>query len=104
MVKVGETEIEYFIDYLERAIHILDLDFRQSRTLTNSIDPRWQKKLIYQENLLTDILDFDWILYHTDGIISLYKEYNFSFANEAVIKIHEPYKIIMLNRIKARKH
>jgi hypothetical protein len=96
MVKVGACEVLYHIDYVGRAVHLLDKN-NGGRTLTNSIDPSWQKQFIYQEMLLTDILDFDWYCYATDGIVATYCNYNFNFIKD-YSKLHAPYLDVMRQR------
>jgi hypothetical protein len=99
-MRINNSELEYFIDYINKRIHLLDLDTLGMRSLTNTIDPTFQKMFIEHENLLKDVIDFQWICYATDGLIAEYKNYNFKFIpNEADI-CHKPFKEKMLARRK----
>lgn len=90
-MRIGDTQLEYFIDYLNRRVHLFDLDKSGMRTVTNAIDPKFQKRFIRQEQLLSDLLDFQWICYGTDGIVVEYKEYSFSFVSHKDQRVHQPY-------------
>jgi hypothetical protein len=96
-MKINNTEILYFIDYLNRGIHLLDLDRSGRMSLTNAIDPRFQQALIDHENLLQDVMDFEWYCYGTDGIIAVYRNYNFSFLKDYSI-MHKPFVELMKQR------
>lgn len=97
MVRVKNTDVQYYVDYLNRAIHILDSNKYTHMSLTNAIDPTWQKLLIEQEQLLRDVLDFTWFCYATDGIISIYSNYNFKFVKDHS-QLHQPYVETMKQR------
>lgn len=97
-MRVGNTELVYFIDYLGKKIHLLDMDEPGRKTITNAIDPTFQQKLIEQEGLLNDVMDFDWLVYATDGIIASYRNYNFKFVNPKLPYLHQPYLEIMQSR------
>lgn len=90
-MRIGDSELEYFVDYLNKRIHILDLDHSGMRTLTNAIDPTFQRKFVEQEHLLSDVLDFQWLCYATDGIIAEYRNYNFKFVPRDERNLHQPY-------------
>jgi hypothetical protein len=90
-MRIGNSELEYFIDYLNKRIHLLDLNKFGTMTLTNNLDPSFQQELINQESLLSDIMDFDWICYGTDGIITEYSHYNFKFLSYNTLLLHQPY-------------
>lgn len=98
-MRIGNTQLEYFIDYLNKRVHLLDLDRSGMQTVTNAIDPKFQKRFIRQEHLLSDLLDFQWICYGTDGIVAEYKDYNFSFVPHGDQRTHQPYiEKMMLRR------
>ena len=97
-MKIGKCELEYHVDYINRKIHILDLDQPMRRTLTNEISPDFQKRFVAQEELLQDCLEFDWICYGTDGIICSYSNYNFKYQNPKLPYLFEPYVKEMDNR------
>jgi hypothetical protein len=98
-MRVGHTELEYFIDYINKRIHLFDLDNYGSSTITNSIDPTFQQKLLEQENLLQDVMDFKWICYGTDGIVAEYRNYNFKYISERDSQLYQPY----LEKLEGRK-
>jgi|SRR3954465_9874378 hypothetical protein len=97
-MKVGNTELLYYIDYVGKRIHLLDMDGQGRTSLTNAIDPTFQKLFVEQEMLMTDILEFDWICYGTDGIIASYRNYNFKFMNPKLPYLHKPFVDIMAER------
>jgi hypothetical protein len=97
---VGNTELIYFIDYIGKRIHLLDMNTPGRMSLTNSIDPTFQQKFIDQEQLLNDILDFEWICYGSDGIIASYKNYNFKFVNQKLPWVHKPFLEALAERRK----
>jgi hypothetical protein len=97
MVRVKNTDVEYFVDYINKAIHLLDGNKYTHMTLTNSIDPTWQRLFVEQEALLIDVLDFTWFCYATDGIVSTYSNYNFKFIADHT-QLHQPYVEIMRQR------
>lgn len=90
-MKVGNTEIEFHIDYVNKKFHLVDLDNTGMHKLTNYIDPTYQKKLIEQESLLSDLIDFEWICYSNDGYIASYLNYNFKILSPKVPYLFKPY-------------
>lgn len=102
-MRINDTELEYFIDYINKIIHLMDLDNSGTRSLTNAIDPTFQKMFIEQESLLKDVYDFKWICYGTDGIITEYRTYNFNFISSHYNELlHEPYVSKMKERTQRR--
>jgi hypothetical protein len=97
-MKVGNTELLYYIDYVGKRIHLLDMDGQGRTSLTNAIDPTFQKLFVEKEMLMTDILEFDWICYGTDGIIAAYSNYNFKYMNPKLPYLHKPFVDIMAER------
>jgi hypothetical protein len=95
---VGNTEVIYFIDYLGKRVHLLDMNSPGRMSLTNAIDPTFQKKFVEQEQLLKDIIEFDWLCYGTDGIIAAYSNYNFKFVNQKLPWVHQPFVEEMIKR------
>jgi hypothetical protein len=100
-MKLDGVNFEYFIDYINNRIHIIDLD-QYGTTVANSISPSWQRKLIEQELLLEDIMEFEWICYGRDGYIAKYRDYNFSYVAPNSILVHQPYLKKMEDRRKRR--
>jgi hypothetical protein len=96
-VEINNINLEYFIDYINRRVHILDLEPFGDRLL-NSISPEFMRKFISAENLLIDILEFDWLCYATSGVIFSYKNYNVQFAHSETALIHQPF----IEKIKKR--
>ena len=99
-MKVNNTELDYYVDYINKKIHLLDMERDTSKSLANIISPDFQNKLIEQEGLLQDILDFDWVCYCYDGIIASYRNYNFKLVNPKLPYLHRPYKLTMESRKK----
>jgi hypothetical protein len=93
-VAVGErvkTHVSVVIDKNNKVIHVLDLDM--GRTITNSIDEVWPE--IFKFTRDTDNANsWEWILYHTDGHISLYDLSGGSFTNVELdeSKLYLPFK------------
>ena len=100
MTEIKGTKLEYFIDYINKRIHLFDLDNYGSTTLSNNLDPTFQQKLIDQECLLSDVMDFKWICYGTDGIIAEYRNYNFNIISHDMRLTHEPY----IEKMKERRN
>lgn len=84
-------ELEYFIDYVGNRIHILEKSASINKQLFNTISPDFQKQLVEEQFLLTDVLDFDWILYDLNGLIVAYTDYNMKLVNRKMPFVHEPY-------------
>jgi hypothetical protein len=100
IMRVGNTELLYYIDYIAKKVHLLDLDEVGRTSLTNAIDIHFQKEFIEQESLLIDLLDFDWICYATDGIVAIYRDYNFKFLNPKLPYLYKEYLEVMKKRRK----
>ncbi len=98
-MKIGNTEIEYHIDYVNKKMHILDLSNGFNK-LTNQIDPTYQKLVIEHESLLQDVIDFEWVCYANDGYIASYMNYNFKILNPKLPYLHKPYMDIIQERKK----
>jgi hypothetical protein len=90
-MKIGEVELEYFIDYIGRSIHLLDLSNSHYRRLLNAIGPELQNELIEKEHLLQDVLTFDWICYSNTGLIMEYKNYSLVFVSKNDKRLHRPF-------------
>lgn len=96
MVKIDGCEILYHIDYVGKTVHLLDKN-NGGRTLTNSLCDKWKKQFVFQEMLLTDVLDFDWFCYATDGIVCTFNNSNFEFVKDYT-QLHKPYLEAMRQR------
>jgi hypothetical protein len=97
-MQLGETQFEYYIDYINKKIHLLDWTQRSSGNLVNNISPDYQKRFLEAEALMQDVIDFDWIIYGSDGLISSYRNYNFKILNVKLPYLHKPYKVICESR------
>lgn len=80
-----EVHCKVHVDFSTGTIHILDLD--GSLSLTNGID-YIQENLMKRHNLSGNIGDWNWILYGTDGVASLFNG-DFVFAPGQLI--HMPF-------------
>jgi hypothetical protein len=94
----GNTEIRYHIDYLQKKIHLLDLKERGTKLLINEISPQYQEELVKHEQLLQDVLNFDWYCYLQDGLILLYNDYNTKFVSAKLPYLYSPFVEIMKER------
>lgn len=90
-MRIKDTDILYFIDYISKRIHIIDLQTAGKSRIENIIDPGFQQELIEKEQLLEDILDFEWIVYGIYSVIASYKNYNFRFLNKKLPWLHQPF-------------
>jgi hypothetical protein len=90
-MRIGNTNIEYHIDYVNKKFHVLDIENSGVAKLTNCIDPTYQKKVIEHENLLQDLLDFEWVCYSPDGYVASYLNYNFKVLSPKLPYLHKPY-------------
>lgn len=98
MVKIDNINIEYYVDYLKRQMHLLDLENFANQSVRNCIDQTWQRKLIYQEMLLTDVMDFDWYIYALDGVVLVYRHYNLSFVDD-YSQLHQAFTEKLKNHV-----
>jgi hypothetical protein len=90
-MKIFNTEIEYFIDYVSRTIHIKERPTSSFHSLFNEISPEFQSLLIEEEHLLMDVLDFEWICYGFAGLIMEYKNYSLVFVSKTDERLHKPF-------------
>jgi hypothetical protein len=90
-VASNNFNFEYFIDYLKRKVHLLNVESNSYKKLSNIIDPEFQKNFIKTENLLLDLMDFDWILYESTGIIIIYKNYSIAIVSPKLPYLHKPF-------------
>ena len=90
-MKIERVEIEYFIDYIEKTIHLLDNTSTHYTNLLNAISPEFQKKLIEEEHLLLDVLDFDWFCYGIGGLVMQFKDYSLMFVSKKDERLHKPF-------------
>lgn len=93
-----QTCLEYHVDYINKKIHLLDLSKATRGQIVNNISPDYQKRLIEAQGLMQDVIDFDWICYGSDGLITSYQNYNFKIINYKLPYLHKPYKIICEGR------
>lgn len=91
MIKIDSVEVEYHIDYLQKKIHLLDVGPRFSNTLVNMISPDFQKKFVDTENLLIDIISFEWLLYCGSGLVISYKDYSASLVLDRPKWLYGPF-------------
>jgi hypothetical protein len=102
LMNIGNTDIEYHIDYVNKKMHLLDLNVSEINKLTNQIDPTYQRKVIDHEGLLQDLLDFEWICYANDGYVASYLNYNFKILSPKLPYLHKPYLEIIQQRRKRK--
>lgn len=84
-------ELEYYIDYMNRRIHLLDKSYPSTPELLNVITPEFQKQFIENECLLIDVLDFDWFIYASNGIIFSYSAYRLELVNPEEKTLYKPF-------------
>lgn len=96
-LKFEGAEIEYFINYLDKSIHIIDTR-NHGTSISNLIAPYWMKKFIEHEKLLEDVMYFDWYCYSAGGIIGKYNDYQFTLMDISKANLHNPYVVICRER------
>jgi hypothetical protein len=90
-MKIKNIEVTYLIEYIEKRIHVLDLSNSNYGGLQNVIGPDFQKELIEKEHLLIDVMDFDWVLYCSGGLVMTYKGYNLNLVSKTEKWLHAPF-------------
>jgi hypothetical protein len=90
-MKINNIELTYFINYLEKTVHLKDLNHFRNRYLLNEVSPSFKKKIIESESLLTDVLGFEWLIYCSDGLVMEYKDYNLTFVTKEDKRLHKPF-------------
>lgn len=93
--------IEYFIDFIGKKVHLMDNSTSYVHSLVNEISPDFQKNFLDQQVFTDDLLKFEWIIYGSDGLISAYSNYNFKILNPKLPYLHEPF--VETSRIRRNK-
>lgn len=88
-MKIDGIRLQLFVDYLEKRVHLLDSN-PHGQNLANAMCPEFQKKIIESEQLLSDVADFEWLLYVGKIIIS-YKNYDVKMVNSKLPYVHKPF-------------
>lgn len=94
---VDNTEVVYFIDYIEKKVHLADLTRSSIRNLPNNIGPEFLEKIIEQEHLMVDVLDFEWVCYCLNGLIFIYKDYSMVLVDHNEKWLHRPFLSLKLD-------
>jgi hypothetical protein len=102
-MKIDNVEFEYFIDYINKKIHLLDSGNVNMKNLINTITPEFQKLFIEKESLLADLIEFEWICYSSDGIIASYNDYSVKLMNPKLPYLHKPFKVLAETRRKRHR-
>lgn len=101
-MKVNNTEFDYQIDYINKKIHLIDkFGLHNDNSLVNAVDPEFQQAFIKQYMLLEDIVDFDWIVYASNGIVAQFRGYAFAIISPKLPYLHKPYLEAMQTRRKS---
>lgn len=85
------TNFDYYVDYVEKRIHIKDHESSQTYSVMNQISPMFQMWLIEEEGLLSDVIAFDWYLYTGSDIVARWSDYTFKFISSTEPSVHKPY-------------
>jgi hypothetical protein len=88
-MRINGVELEYQIDYVGRTFHIKDKG--RYHNLFNVISPEFQMNVIEGENLLLDIIDFDWICYGSNSLVMEFKEYGLVFVSKTDNRLYKPF-------------
>lgn len=94
-MKIDGLELEYFIDYTNKAVHLLSRSRASYQEVLNAISEDFKRRLIEQEQLLIDIFDFDWICYSMTGLIMEYKDYGLLFVSKSDKRLYKPYMSVL---------
>src|SRR3954466_2323569 len=97
---LGKVEIDFHVDYINKKVHLLDLNQNTSFGLFDVISPDLKTKFAQDHDFMMDVLTFDWICYGRDGIVCSYDNYNFKYMNPKLPYLHEPY----LDEMEKRRH
>jgi|1185.fasta_scaffold77493_3 hypothetical protein len=89
---INDIKFDYYINYLGKSVHLLDLSNSHFKTLLNAMCADFQKKLIEEEALLQDVLGFDWICYGQSGLIMEFNKYGLQFISKGDKRLHAPYR------------
>lgn len=115
---VGNTALSIQVDDRQNLVHVLDLDEEERRTLINAIDGIFQTAILRRLSgsinahpmALFHLVDYQWLLYHTDGFVSAWSmQEQFTHIPLEVPLLHPAFVQIMTERrnsledIRARK-
>jgi hypothetical protein len=90
-VQFENAKFEYYVDYVEKRIHIKDHESAHTYSVMNQISPDFQKWLVREEELLIDVLEFDWYLYTGNDIVARWSDYTFKFITPTESSVYKPY-------------
>lgn len=90
-MKIENVDLELFIDYIGKTVHLLEISRSPYSALLNEISPEFQKKVIEKGLLLMDVLDFDWFCYASSGLVMEYKDYGLLFVSKNENRLHKPF-------------
>lgn len=83
-----ELHVQIFIDPDNRRIHVLDQDAEGTMSVTNGID-QIQQEILEKHRLDGEINDWQWVLYGTDGVVSVFEQGQFKIAPGGIL--HWPF-------------
>lgn len=91
-MKIDNIILEYYIDYIGNKIHLLEKRSTSNYdSLVNNIGPEFQKRIIDSENLLIDVIDFEWLLYCSNDLVFTYKDYNLNIVSKTEKRLYGPF-------------
>jgi hypothetical protein len=97
-MKVNNVEFEYFIDFDNKKVHLLDSSESIQKTLMNTITPEFQQAVINEMSLSAGLLDFEWLCYSGDGIIASYRDYDVKLVSPKMPYLYKPFQITAADR------
>lgn len=97
-MKINGIKLQYFIEYLEKRVHLLDSN-PIGQNLANTMCPDFQKKFIEAERLLSDVAEFEWLIYCGNLIIS-YQNYDIKMVSSKLPYVHKPFTKALEDRQK----
>ena len=91
-MKVENIEVEFFIDYLNKRIHVLEKGRSlYNQSLPNIIGTEFQKSFIEQQNLLIDVMNFEWFCYCSNGLVLLFKGRGLNLVSDTSEMLYKPF-------------
>jgi hypothetical protein len=93
-----DLDLEYFVDFLNKRIHLLGKEDRGHLYLANTMSPDFQKRFIEHHNLLEDVLDFEWLCYLKSRIVISYANYGYKWISANHPKLHKSFLQKMVER------
>lgn len=98
-MKIEDVNFDFHVDYINKKVHLLEREKSGiNQGLTNVISTDFQIQLVVKEFLLRDVIDFDWVLYCSNGLIFAFKNYSLNFVSRTEKWLYEPFTAVLAHR------